>query len=48
MIKESFSLILFYFSKINKEDKQANLVHEATRDDRLRQFERKRYVHRRM
>lgn len=27
---------------MDKEDKQANLVLEATRDDRLRQFERKR------
>jgi len=28
--------------QLDKKDKQANLVLEATRDDRLRQFERKR------
>lgn len=32
-----------YFIQADKGDKQANLVLEATRDDRLRQFERKRY-----
>ncbi|UJR26463.1 hypothetical protein I4U23_007793 [Adineta vaga] len=31
-----------YQSTVDKDDKQANLVLEATRDDRLRQFERKR------
>ncbi|CAF3860357.1 unnamed protein product [Rotaria sp. Silwood2] len=31
-----------YQASVDKEDKHANLVLEATRDDRLRQFERKR------
>ena len=34
---------LIHFFQLDKEDKQASLVIEATRDDRLRQFERKRY-----